>query len=215
MEIDTPDLRLHFIALPDTVFFGPPYIEWYFGTSLMEVENLSNDTIDRFRLECNWIPFIGFCDNYKQAWEFDDIVLLPGESREFIIDPFIANMGIGYHSPFCFWIESANGFPDPNPDNNYACDAAQIVTGIHDLQLQPFAIFPNPATHQFTISQSGNAISPLAGILVDAFGQMIMSFEVSDAITVIPLPEIPDGFYLIQLQDDRGHREVRKLIIQQ
>lgn len=214
LRVDSPDLSLHFIDLPDTVFFGPPYIAWHFGASLIEVENLSDDTIYTFSLESNWIPFLGFCDNYKRAWEFDDVDLLPGETREIILDPFIANMGIGYHSPFCFWIESANGFPDPNPNDNYACDAAQIATANHELVNNLVAVYPNPASQELVIRQTGDIFQYMSGKIFDVTGQEVFSFEIKDIVTTISLTDVLPGMYLIRVQDKAGAVGMKKVIVQ-
>jgi hypothetical protein len=213
----SPDLRMQNLDMPDTVLvsnWNNP--QWYFGTSTFEIENVSIDTVQHFRLECNWIPFLGFCSNYERVWLYENVNLLPGETRTFTLDSFEAALEIGHHSPFCFWIESANGFPDPNPNDNYACDAAQIVTASQDISSEvPFTYFPNPCRDIVHIELPDHPVGQVRCSLFSADGNLHYKRQLSGKTNAIQVNDMPPGMYFIRLQDDEGHTEIRKLIIQE
>jgi hypothetical protein len=86
---------------------------------------------------------------------------------------------------------------------------AQNVKGTHvdinKLTIQEFAVYPNPATNQVTISLSDN--QTVQGKILNVQGMVMNSFTINGS-GIVNISHLPSGFYFIEL----GNYKVEKLI---
>ncbi|HJW28643.1 MAG TPA: hypothetical protein VJ508_05255, partial [Saprospiraceae bacterium] len=145
------DLTLEALSIADTIPVGqdnPPWgnLKFYFDTIGLQIRNDSPDTIWNCRVELDW-DGIYFCCTYQHSWILTNMALAPNESKEFRIDTFVMDAPFcGFHSPFCFWIESPNNQPDISPSDNYLCQPGQLVSGTANIpEGANVQLIPNPA----------------------------------------------------------------------
>jgi hypothetical protein len=217
-DIPAIDLELAQIMLPDTIFvngYGPYSLEFFFDTFFLEVINHSADTIAQFRLELDWAAFGIQCDTYQKQWQLDSLYLLPGESRVIPIDSFTAGpISYGYHSPFCFWIESPNGLPDPDPSNNYTCEGALLATHNDDPSADGnFKIYPNPVSDEMHIEINELAADDLVCNIYSASGIWMDHFKLEDRSNTFSVRDLSDGLYFLKISDDQGHFRTQKFVV--
>lgn len=216
------DLRFNSLILPDTVFIYNPLSEYWtnqliFDTLFLDVTNNSTDTIHKFRVECDWAPFgVVMCTDYQKTWDLDQLLFLPGETRIFKLNPFRTDsITYGYHSPFCFWIESPNGLPDIDPTDNSACDATLLTVGTELIESKrPLDIYPNPAG-DFVIIEMEKAIEQkLFGSIYNIMGNRVQNFEIRNRVVEIPVTDLASGLYFIVISNSKGSWTTKKIMIQ-
>lgn len=98
-----------------------------------------------------------------------------------------------------------------------ACFALDVVTGIHDLDVdQLLTVSPNPASNYLTLSNSGVVIRNLR--LLNVIGEEVLFMNdvpaSSNSAIKINLPVLAPGIYLLKAETDKGVFS-RKINIQQ
>ncbi|MEP6646530.1 MAG: T9SS type A sorting domain-containing protein [Saprospiraceae bacterium] len=220
---DIPSLDLSFdsLVLPDTVFVDSPIgaywaIQLNFDTIFLDITNNSTDTIRNFRVECNWDAFGVQCSDYQKTWYLDQLSFLPGETRIFTLNPFRTDtISSGYHSPFCFWIESPNGLPDPDPSNNYACDDTRLTVSSKEIAPDSeVRLYPNPCNHGVYIDMDESQVGMWTIDLLSIESRQLEHTPLTLKSNWISMENYPSGFYVLRLTDKNGRSHSEKLIIQ-
>ncbi|MEP6792994.1 MAG: T9SS type A sorting domain-containing protein [Saprospiraceae bacterium] len=216
------DLRFNSLILPDTVFIYNPLGEFWsnqliFDTVFLNITNNSTDTIHKFRVECDWSPIgVVMCTDYQKTWDLDQLLFLPGETRIFKLNPFRTDsITYGYHSPFCFWIESPNGLPDIDPTDNSACDATRLTVGTELVESKtPLDIYPNPAGDFVIIEMEKATEQKLFGSIYNLMGNRVQNFEMRNQVVEIPVTDLASGLYFIVISNSKGSRTTKKILLQ-
>lgn len=65
-------------------------------------------------------------------------------------------------------------------------------------------VYPNPATHLLTIDPGPRQSTPYRIVVIDALGQAISQFRGTGKTQTIDIETYPPGWYMIQLEDQRG-----------
>ncbi|MFZ1679104.1 MAG: T9SS type A sorting domain-containing protein [Saprospiraceae bacterium] len=198
------DLILNEVVMPDTVYSDLPIGQYWaiqlrFDTIFFNVTNNSIDTIHNFRIECDWNAFGVQCSSYQQTWFMDHVSFLPGETRTFKLDPFRTDtITYGYHSPFCFWIESPDDQPDQDPSNNYACGVAKLVLATQEVKTDIHVqVYPNPLTDDLHVQYNRYADAELR--IYDSLGRISFMSKMYNSETTISFSSFPDGLYFLVL----------------
>ena len=77
------------------------------------------------------------------------------------------------------------------------CDGADVTTSTQKLAIQDLHVFPNPAKHELTISQSEN--DQLTTLQVfDLKARLIKTYRLQGQQTTIDVSELDRGFYLLK-----------------
>ncbi|MEO5582818.1 MAG: T9SS type A sorting domain-containing protein, partial [Saprospiraceae bacterium] len=203
------DLSFNSLILPEAVINY--HYQWWnnqlnFDTIYLDITNNSSDTINKFRVECDWAPIaVVMCTDYQKTWNLDQLLFLPGETRIFKLLPFkVDSITYGYHSPFCFWIESPNDLPDPDPTNNYACDDTQLVSGSKEVAADSdLLIYPNPCDQGVFIDIGDNEVGKLTVELLSIEGRHLDQNNL-DKSNWISLENYHSGFYVLRIMDKTG-----------
>lgn len=213
------DLILNEVVMPDTVYSDLPISQYWaiqlrFDTIFFNVTNNSLDTIHNFRIECDWAAFGVQCSNYQQTWFMDHVSFLPGETRTFKLDPFRTDtITFGYHSPFCFWIESPDDQPDMDPSNNYACGVAKLVLATQEMKPDVHVqVYPNPVTDDLHVQYNRYADAEVR--IYDPLGRISFMSKMYNSETTISLSSFPDGLYFLVLIHDGFQMDIKTIMVQ-
>ena len=208
------DISLDVLSIPDTIPVeqdDPPWgsIKFYFNSIKLQISNNSSDTIWNCRVELDW-GGIYFCCTYQHTWVLEDMALAPQESKQFTIDTFVMDAPYcGFHTPFCFWIESPNNQPDINPTDNYLCQPAKLVTGeAAILADSDFQLVPNPADQWVYLPP---------GFYDDVYifgldGSLIKHIPGLED-TQIYIGDLPGGIYFLRCSDHQKQAIIRKIVV--
>ena len=74
-------------------------------------------------------------------------------------------------------------------------------------------VFPNPATHFFSISDQSNLIKRI--VVFNQPGRKVKTFTTSNTSEKFPVSDLPKGLYLVQLQDQAGNVVVTRRLFKQ
>ncbi len=130
------------------------------------------------------------------------------DSRNYTIGGIMGAIAPHDHDVSCsnwFW---------PSGKNYYICDITDTVSydGLPELhKIAGFNLFPNPATHQFTIQcpekkQYAFTLQNLAGKIVKQIPQVTHG-------TAIDVQNIPEGMYIAILTDEKNNKLQAKVIV--
>ena len=214
------DISLEEVQLPDTVYVdfptgSPWFIQLNFDTIYFRVKNNSPDTIRNFRLECDWSGDTQ-CVDYQQAWFLDELYLLPASDTLLKLRPFKTDtLPKSFHSPFCFWIESPNLQPDPNPYDNYYCASTKLTVDIKEINANELvSLGPNPADKGIWLKVDPDLIEKLTFNLFSLDGKLVCQGGIHSSSDFINLEQYYSGFYIIQFLGNNGNSWIQKLVIQ-
>jgi hypothetical protein len=214
------DINLEEVQLPDTVYVdfptgSPWFIQLNFDTIYFRVRNNGNDTIRNFRLECDWSGE-NQCVDYQKAWFMDQIFLPPASDTILKLSPFKTDTLLSkFHSPFCFWTESPNGQPDPNPYDNYFCASTKLTVDIKEINTNELvSVGPNPADKGIWLKVDPEWIEKLTFNLFTLDGKLVCQAGIHSDSEFINLEQYNSGFYIVQLVMKNGSSSTQKLVIQ-
>jgi hypothetical protein len=74
--------------------------------------------------------------------------------------------------------------------------------------------FPNPATEAVTIKTDRENASDLQYLLFDQFGKLLIQKNIESSETTIPVEQLPEGFYIIKVQENTKELKSFKIIKQ-
>ena len=74
--------------------------------------------------------------------------------------------------------------------------------------------FPNPATQAVTLKTDQVIIPGLKYLITDQGGKIIVQKRIENEETVIPVEQLPDGVYIIKIQDNQKEIKSIKIIKQ-
>ncbi len=84
-----------------------------------------------------------------------------------------------------------------------ACKQVSVSTSVDGLEEENnIRIFPNPAHDYITIETGTTAASMVT--LINITGQVTGNWQVSGALTTLPLTDIPSGTYILQITNEAG-----------
>lgn len=86
------------------------------------------------------------------------------------------------------------------------------LTGIKETAASDLSVYPNPAQRELHLNLPGSK-GHLTAQLTDATGRTVLSRELPAAETTLPLPELPQGIYLLTVQTEKQVYR-RKVVIQ-
>lgn len=214
------DIRLEEMQLPDTVYVdfptgSPWFIQLKFDTIYFRVRNNGLDTIRNLRLECDWSGDTQ-CVDYQQAWYLDQLHLPPASDTLLKLSPFKTDtLPKSFHSPFCFWIESPNQQPDPNPSDNYYCASTKLTVEVKEINAnESVRLGPNPADKGVLLQVAPEVIEKITFNLFSFDGKLVYQTGIHSSSQFINLEQINNGFYVIQLVLKNGNSWIQKLVIQ-
>lgn len=78
-----------------------------------------------------------------------------------------------------------------------------FTMGIEDSKLNSFSVYPNPAKDILKIEVPSNQVSPLSLKIFDISGKELIEYHYENSNTgmlIIPIAELNNGYYLIQLR---------------
>lgn len=85
------------------------------------------------------------------------------------------------------------------------------TTGTHDLNLNLFSIYPNPA--QDNIKFSGLDVGTYSYLIFNNLGQKVLEGNINNK-EKIDLLNLPEGLYFITLEDSKGKNRTQNFVIQ-
>jgi hypothetical protein len=120
-----------------------------------------------------------------------------------------------FRSPFCFWIESPNGQPDPNPYDNYYCASTKLTVDVKEINTNEWvSLGPNPADKGILLKVDPKWIEKLTFNLFSLDGKLVGQAGIHSTAEFINLEQYNSGFYIIQFVMKDGNAWIQKLVIQ-
>lgn len=130
----------------------------------------------------------------------------------------LADIEVVYQSPlppdsvFIIASSSMDGF-NPTPGSTFYLDDIRIIGGSNGLAepnwLQ-WGIYPNPAKQFINVESTNKGIITV----YDLFGKLMMVQEVNQGSNKFDIHTLNCGIYLVQISDNSGRKESRKLIVE-
>jgi hypothetical protein len=217
--VPTFDVSLTEVAIPDTILVERPLgvyyaIQYVFDTIQIGLHHEGSDTLFNCKIEFDWSSG-GLCGYYRESWLIDSIAIPPGGDKTILITDFITDT-IYYETrpPFCFWAESPNGIPDPDPTNNKACNTPNLVLSTNDIPQELIDIVPNPASAECYIAGIADDGKVWQVQFYSLQGMLEKSVNISSIQETIPIADLPEGMHIIHVAGRNGLRAIAKLIIQ-
>ena len=88
-----------------------------------------------------------------------------------------------------------------------------LSTTITETKIDYFNVYPNPATHEITISIGAYINKNLVAKIYSITGQVVLIKNIKNARTTINTMDLSKGYYIIELSGENGFSKREKLII--
>jgi len=175
--------------------------------------NLSADTLQDIKLNC--YRGDGICNSSVfQKW-YDSLALVPGDSVVLQLGWVGSGNRIIYidsiQETICVYATSPNYKYDTTFVNSKTC--ATYLAGFVDIEEQSISnvsLFPNPTSETTTLVFEQYFSGDIT--ISDIQGKIIARFSFQGMNKKIDLRKYESGVYMIQLQEDNGHRDVLRLV---
>lgn len=218
------------VTLGNLVQFVRPLVtcisEWYGNydyvhyTPSYEVRNNSADTLTELFVNCvytlemsgpTYCYYYFFCLSHRLFSKLN--VNIAPFSTDTITFPYILAKSVESNLDFCYWLTAPEGQADRNPADNMACDLINV--GIDNIEASmSFNLYPNPTTNIITIQLENNNLGTKNIQVLSVMGKLVNNIQSTDSIIILDLSKEAKGIYFIQVSDNNGISQTRKVVVQ-
>ncbi len=131
-----------------------------------------------------------------------------GDSTELTLAPSWTPT-VGGPLQFCTFLNAIAA--DPNRTNDTLCITLNSTVSVDENSLANVRIYPNPTTDQVFVCL-GDSKSDVKLEIVDLFGRMVKTEQLSNQFNTISLVDLANGQYLLRLSSPHELRSVRLLV---
>jgi len=114
---------------------------------------------------------------------------------------------------YCYWLTAPEGQADRNPSDNMACDLINV--GVENIEAaMSFNLYPNPTTNIITIQLENNNLGTKNIQVLSVIGKLVNNIQSNDSTIILDLSKEAKGIYFIQVSDNNGISQTRKVVVQ-